>query len=97
MARNTNTAAAVVESTNVVAFKPTIQQIAAMSKSEREAYIASKTGKAQEPSLDLAGMAKHYANSAITGIGRATGVVVEVASGAKSAFTAGYLSALDDE
>ena len=97
MTRTTNTAAAVVKSTNVVAFKPTIQQIAAMSKSERAAYIASRTGKAAEPEIDLAKLAKHYANTAIGGVGAVVGTLTEIGKGAKSAFQAGYLSALDDE
>lgn len=91
MARTSNT-------TEIVIAKPTIQQIAAMSKAERAAYIAAKTGQqaAAETELDISALSKHYANVAIGAAGRAAGTVKEIASGAKSAFMAGYLSALDD-
>ena len=86
--------------TNVVALpvKPTIAEIAAMSKAEREAYIAAKTGaaKADDVELDVSKLAKHTADRFISGLGRTVGTVKEIGAGAKSAFMAGYLSALDD-
>ena len=85
--------------TNVVALpvKPTIAEIAAMSKAEREAYIASRTGaRPQDIELDVSALTKHYAAQAISGLGRTVGTVKEIGAGAKSAFMAGYLSALDD-
>ena len=86
--------------TNVVALpvKPTIAEIAAMSKAEREAYIAAKTGaaKAEDVELDVSALTKHYAAQAICGLGRTVGTVKEIGAGARSAFMAGYLSALDD-
>ena len=86
---------------NVVAIatpvKPTITQIAAMSKAERAAYIAMRTGaQTEEVELDLSRLAKNTADKLIAGAGRFAGTVREIASGAKSSFQAGYLSALDD-
>ena len=86
---------------NVVAIatpvKPTITQIAAMTKAERAAYIAQRTGaQTEEVELDLSRLAKNTADRAIAGLGRVAGTVREIASGAKSSFQAGYLSALDD-
>ena len=77
--------------------KPTIAQIAAMTKAERAAYIAQRTGAQPEGvELDLSRLAKNTADKLIAGAGRFTGTVMEIASGAKSSFQAGYLSALDD-
>ena len=86
---------------NVVAIatpvKPTITQIAAMSKAERAAYIAMRTGaQTDDVELDLSRLAKNTADKLIAGAGRFAGTVKEIASGAKSSFQAGYLSALDD-
>ena len=85
---------------NVVAIatpKPTIAQIAAMSRAERAAYIAARTGAQPEGvELDLSRLAKNTADKLIAGAGRFAGTVKEIASGAKSSFQAGYLSALDD-
>lgn len=86
---------------NVVAIatpvKPTITQIAAMTKAERAAYIAMRTGaQTEEVELDLSRLAKNTADKLIAGAGRFAGTVTEIASGAKSSFQAGYLSALDD-
>ena len=90
MAKATNTAV-------VVSAKPTIAQIAAMSKAERAAYIAARTGAASEDvELDLSRLAKNTADRAIAGLGRVVGTVKEIAVGATSSFQAGYLSALDD-
>ena len=86
--------------TNVVALpvKPTIAEIAAMSKAEREAYIANRTGaaKADDVEIDISKLAKNTADRVISGLGRTVGTVKEIGAGAKSAFMAGYLSALDD-
>ncbi len=85
--------------TNVVALpvKPTIAEIAAMSKAEREAYIASRTGaQPKDIELDVSALTKHYAAQAIGGLGRTVGTIKEIGAGARSAFMAGYLSALDD-
>ena len=91
MAKTTNTAVVVASS------KPTIAQIAEMSKSERAAYIAQRTGaQTEEAELDLSRLAKNTADRAIAGLGRFAGTVKEIAVGAKSSFQAGYLSALDD-
>lgn len=77
--------------------RPSIKDIAAMSKAEREAYIASRTGaQPQESELDVSALTKHYAAQAIGGVGRAVGTIKEIGVGARSAFMAGYLSALDD-
>ena len=76
--------------------KPTITQIAAMTKAERAAYIAARTGAQPEVELDLSRLAKNTADKLIAGAGRFAGTVTEIASGAKSSFQAGYLSALDD-
>ncbi len=86
---------------NVVAIatpvKPTSAQIAAMAKAERAAYIAQRTdAQPEEVELDLSRLAKHTADRAIAGLGRFVGTAKEIASGAKSSFQAGYLSALDD-
>ena len=90
MAKTTNTAV-------VVSAKPTIARIAAMSKAERAAYIAMRTGSQTEGvELDLSRLAKNTADRTIAGLGRFTGTVIEIAVGAKSSFQAGYLSALDD-
>ena len=92
MAKTTNTTAVVVASS-----KPTIAQIAAMTKAERAAYIAQRTGAQPEDiELDLSRLAKNTADKLIAGAGRFAGTVKEIASGAKSSFQAGYLSALDD-
>ena len=91
MAKTTNTAVVVASS------KPTIAQIAAMSKAERAAYIASRTGaQPEEVEIDLSRLAKNTADRAIAGLGRFVGTAKEIAVGAKSSFQAGYLSALDD-
>ena len=77
--------------------KPTIAQIAAMTKAERAAYIAARTGAQPESvELDLSRLAKKTADKLIAGFGCAVGTAKEIASGAKSSFQAGYLSALDD-
>ena len=77
--------------------KPTIAQIAAMTKAERAAYIAQRTGAQPDGvELDLSRLAKNTADKLIAGAGRFAGTVKEIASGAKSSFQAGYLSALDD-
>ena len=85
---------------NVVAIattKPTIAQIAAMTKAERAAYIAARTGAQPDGvELDLSRLAKNTADKLIAGAGCFAGTVKEIASGAKSSFQAGYLSALDD-
>ena len=75
--------------------KPTIAQIAAMTKAERAAYIATRTG-AQAEDVDLSRLAKNVADKLIAGTGRVVGTAKEIATGAKSSFMAGYLSALDD-
>ena len=91
MAKTTNTAVVVASS------KPTIAQIAAMTKAERAAYIAQRTGaQTDEVELDLSRLAKNTADLAIAGLGRFVGTAKEIAVGAKSSFQAGYLSALDD-
>ena len=83
--------------TELVIAKPTIAQIAQMSKAERAAYIAARTGaQPDDVELDLSRLAKNTADRLIAGAGRFTGTVIEIASGAKSSFQAGYLSALDD-
>lgn len=85
--------------TNVVtlAAKPSIRDIANMTKAEREAYIASRTGAAVEDSeLDLSKLAKNTADRFLAGVGRVVGTAKEIGTGAKSSFMAGYLSALDD-
>ena len=93
MAKTTNTTASV----ELVIAKPTIAQIAQMSKAERAAYIAMRTdAQTDDVELDLSRLAKNTADRAIAGLGRFTGTVKEIASGAKSSFQAGYLSALDD-
>ena len=90
MAKTTNT-------TKLVIAKPTISQIAQMSKAERAAYIAMRTGdQTEEVELDLSRLAKNTADRAIAGLGRVVGTAKEIAFGAKSSFQAGYLSALDD-
>lgn len=90
MAKTTNT-------TELVIAKPTIAQIAAMSKAERAAYIAMRTGaQTDDVELDLSRLAKNTADRTIAGLGRFTGTLKEIAVGAKSSFQAGYLSALDD-
>lgn len=77
--------------------KPTIARIAAMTKAERAAYIAARTGAQPEGvELDLSRLAKNTADKMIAGAGRFAGTVKEIASGAKSSFQVGYLSALDD-
>lgn len=86
---------------NVVAIatpvKPTISQIAAMTKAERAAYIAARTGaQAEDAEIDLSRFTKNIADKLIAGTGRAVGTAKEIATGAKSSFLAGYLSALDD-
>ena len=91
---NTNTTVELVIATPA---KPTISQIAQMSKAERAAYIAMRTGaQTEEVELDLSRLAKNTADRAIAGLGRFVGTAKEIASGAKSSFQAGYLSALDD-
>ena len=86
---------------NVVAIatpvKPTIAAIAAMTKAEREAYIAQRTGAQPDGvELDLSRLAKNTADKMIAGTNHFANTVKEIASGAKSSFQAGYLSALDD-
>ena len=77
--------------------KPTIAQIAAMTKSERAAYIAARTGaQAEDVEIDLSRLTKNIADKLIAGTGRVVGTAKEIATGAKSSFMAGYLSALDD-
>ena len=91
MAKTTNTAVVVASS------KPTITQIAAMTRAERAAYIAQRTGAQTDGvELDLSRLAKNTADKLIAGAGCFAGTVKEIASGAKSSFQAGYLSALDD-
>ena len=90
MAKITNT-------TELVIAKPTIAQIAAMTKAERAAYIAMRTGaQTDDVELDLSRLAKNTADRAIAGLGRFVGTAKEIAVGAKSSFQAGYLSALDE-
>ena len=92
MAKTTTNTTAVVASS-----KPTIAQIAAMTKAERAAYIAQRTGaQPEEVELDLSRLAKNVADKLIAGTGRVVGTAKEIATGAKSSFMAGYLSALDD-
>ena len=96
MAKTTNTTAS-VELVIATPAKPTIAQIAAMTKAERAAYIAQRTGaQPEEVELDLSRLAKNTADRAIAGLGRFVGTAKEIAVGAKSSFQAGYLSALDD-
>ena len=96
MAKTTNTTAS-VELVIATPAKPTITQIAQMSKAERAAYIAMRTGaQTDDVELDLSRLAKNTADKLIAGAGRFAGTVREIASGAKSSFQAGYLSALDD-
>ena len=96
MAKTTNTTAS-VELVIATPAKPTIAQIAAMTKAERAAYIAQRTGaQTDDVELDLSRLAKNTADRAIAGLGRFAGTVKEIASGASSSFKAGYLSALDD-
>ena len=96
MAKTTNTTAS-VELVIATPAKPTIAQIAQMSKAERSAYIAMRTGAQNDDvELDLSRLAKNTADRAIAGLGRFVGTAKEIASGAKSSFQAGYLSALDD-
>ena len=91
MAKTTNT------TVELVIAKPTIAQIAQMSKAERTAYIAMRTGaQTDDVELDLSRLAKNTADRAIAGLGRVVGTVKEIGAGAKSSFQAGYLSALDD-
>mgnify|MGYP000623823673 CR=1 FL=1 len=62
----TNTTASV----ELVIAKPTITQIAAMTKAERAAYIAMRTGaQTEEVELDLSRLAKNTADRAIAGLG----------------------------
>ena len=90
MAKTTNTAV-------VVSAKPTIARIAQMTKAERAAYIAMRTGaQPEDVEIDLSRLAKNTADRAIAGLGRFVGTAKEIAVGAKSSFQAGYLSALDD-
>ena len=90
MAKTTNT-------TELVIAKPTIAQIAQMSKAERAAYIEMRTGaQPEDVEIDLSRLAKNTADRAIAGLGRVVGTVKEIGAGAKSSFQAGYLSALDD-
>ena len=96
MAKTTKTTAS-VELVIATPAKPTIAQIAAMTKAERAAYIAARTGAQPDGvELDLSRLAKNTADKLIAGAGRFAGTVREIASGAKSSFQAGYLSALDD-
>ena len=91
MTKTTNT------TVELVIAKPTIAQIAQMSKAERAAYIAMRTGaQTDDVELDLSRLAKNTADRAIAGFGRVVGTVKEIGAGAKSSFQAGYLSALDD-
>lgn len=84
-------------SVELVIAKPTIAQIAAMSKAERAAYIARRScAQTDDVELDLSRLAKNTADRAIAGLGRFVGTAKEIAVGAKSSFQAGYLSALDD-
>ena len=77
--------------------KPTIAQIAAMTKAERAAYIAARTGaQAEDVEIDLSRLTKNIADKLIAGTGRAVGTARKIATGARSSFMAGYLSALDD-
>ena len=94
MAKTTNTTVDLVIATPA---KPTIAKIARMSKAERAAYIAMRTGaQTDDVELDLSRLAKNTADRAIAGLGRVVGTVKEIGAGAKSSFQAGYLSALDD-
>ena len=96
MAKTTNTTAS-VELVIATPAKPTISQIASMTKAERAAYIAMRTGdQTDDVELDLSRLAKNAADRTIAGLGRVVGTVKEIAVGAKSSFQAGYLSALDD-
>ena len=77
--------------------KPTIAQIAAMTKAERAAYIAQRTGaQSDDVEIDLSRLTKNIADKLIAGTGRVVGTAKEIATGAKSSVMAGYLSALDD-
>ena len=99
MAKTTNTTASVASVELVIAtpVKPTIAQIANMTKAERAAYITARTGaQAEEVEIDLSRLAKNTADRAIAGFGRFVGTAKEIATGARSSFMAGYLSALDD-
>ena len=81
----------------VIATKPTIAQIANMTKAERAAYIAQRTGaQSEDVEIDLSRLAKNVSDKLIAGTGRIVGTAKEIATGAKSSFMAGYLSALDD-
>ena len=94
MAAKTNTRSADIVALPV---RPSIKEIAAMTKAERAAYIASRTGAhAEDVEIDISALSKHYANVAIGAAGRAVGTLTEIGAGARSAFMAGYLSALDD-
>ena len=94
MAKTTTNTTASVE---LVIARPTIAQIAAMTKAERAAYIAMRTGaQPEDVEIDLSRLAKNTADRAIAGLGRFVGTAKEIASGASSSFKAGYLSALDD-
>ena len=96
MAKTTNTTAS-VELVIATPVKPTITQIAAMTKAERAAYIAARTGaQSEDVELDLSRLTKNIADKLIAGTGRVVGTAKEIATGAKSSFMAGYLSALDD-
>ena len=96
MAKTTNTTAS-VELVIATPAKPTIAKIARMSKAERAAYIEMRTGaQTEEAELDLSRLAKNTADRLIAGAGRFVGTAKEIASGAKSSFQVGYLSALDD-
>ena len=73
MAKTTNTTAS-VELVIATPAKPTIAQIAAMTKAQRAAYIAERTGaQPEEAELDLSRLAKNTADRAIAGLGRFTG------------------------
>ena len=81
----------------IIATKPTIAQIANMTKAERAAYIAQRTGaQSEDVEIDLSRLTKNIADKLIAGTGRVVGTAKEIATGAKSSFMAGYLSALDD-
>lgn len=81
----------------VIATKPTIAQIAKMTKAERAAYIAQRTGaQSEDVEIDLSRLTKNIADKLIAGTGRVVGTAKEIATGAKSSFMAGYVSALDD-
>ena len=93
----TNTTTTATASVELVIARPTVAQIAAMTKAERAAYIAQRTGaQPEDVELDLSRLAKSTADRLIAGAGRFVGTAKEIASGAKSSFQAGYLSALDD-